>query len=114
MPMRRLPYLALTLILAAPAAHSQDKDKEKNEELELLLAEYKKLNAVFQVDMNEKERPIIGIDFRKTEVEDNSLKKIHLIATLQWIDVRGTKITDEGISHLKEMTPENKYHLKKL
>jgi hypothetical protein len=106
--MKRLLLLLLGALVLAGNTPGQDKDA-----LEKALAELKQIGAKIEIDLKEKTKPIVGVDFAGTEVLDPQLVHLKALPDLKKVGLRATKISDNGLEHLKELVQLKQLDLRK-
>ena len=97
-----LPLLALALLSADTAKANTSSARDR------VIAEVTRLGGKVEFDETRSSRPIVKIDLHGTNVTDAEL--IFLVyekqdlKQLRYLDLRLTKITDEGVAKLKNLT----------
>jgi Leucine-rich repeat (LRR) protein len=69
-----------------------------------VIAAIKKLGGIIRYDEKSPERPILVVDFSRTEVTDADLVHLKRLTSLRVVDLSGTRVTDAGLEHLKGLT----------
>jgi hypothetical protein len=70
-----------------------------------------KLGGKVTVDAGRPGKPIVGVDFSRTQVTDAALKELKELKHLQTLDLGGTVVTDAGLKELKELKSLQKLNL---
>src|SRR5262245_26995808 len=103
--MRLLRTLAVVVIAggcsqhAAPAPEARGSTDE--EALQKTLDDLTKLGATVKREEEEPSRPIIEVSLSEKDVTDSELAVLKNLTTLRKLDLSATKISGEGLRHLK-------------
>jgi internalin A len=91
----RLQTIALFLLLFSPLVASASQDEA--------IATIQKLGGTVEVDATHPGKPVIKVDLHKTTLSDADLAVLAAFPDLQTLDLRLTRIGDEGVLHLKNL-----------
>src|SRR4051795_1725536 len=103
---RVVPLLALSMVVAVPAAWAQDgADQDKS------AAEIQKLGGKLDRDDKAPGKPITNVSLAITKVSDGDLVHLEKLVKLRRLSLVGTPITDAGLDHLKGLTELKRLYL---
>jgi hypothetical protein len=99
---RSMPLLLMLLFATALTQASTISNKER------LVAEVMRLHGTIEFEENDTSRAIVKIDLHGTVVSDADLRVLDAarkdLKSLRYLDLRLTKISDEGVARLKNLT----------
>ncbi len=73
---------------------------EINPEQAKVIAEIKKLGGKVIIDKKSPGKPVIGVELRGTKVTDAGLEHLKRFSQLHTLNLMGTRVTDAGLEHL--------------
>ncbi len=71
---------------------------------EQAIAGIEKLGGKVTIDEKSPGKPVIRVDFSRTEVTDDGLELLKGLTSLQVLALNDTEVTDEGLEHLEGLT----------
>ena len=104
--MKRIAMLPLAAVMVLVAGRSAWSDE--GPDWEKIAAEVKKLGAKVERNPKSKDKEIVGIDLANTKTTDANMERLKDILKgtneVKWLDLRATKITDNGLAHIRGFT----------
>ena len=83
---------------------SESRGIQRNADFAQGVDEIKALGGKAAVEEREGREVIVGADLRRAEVTDVELRHLTGLKTLESLDLAGTKVTDAGLQHCKDVT----------
>ena len=96
--MRFLPIVMLLFAIQGCGSQSATLTQEQ------AIAEIEKLGGKVTIDEKSPDKPVIRVDFSRTEVTDDGLEHLIGLTNLQTLILNDTKVTDKGLEHLEGLT----------
>lgn len=103
--------LLLTLDFSTSPVAAQDKDQSSRREIEAIKSVEATGGRVYRISAADNSREI-SFNLSSKPIGDEQLKDINSIGEVIWLNLAGTKITNEGLKHLTGM-PLIKLHLER-
>jgi internalin A len=95
-----IALVGLLLVMTQSMLRAQDSKAEKKR----TIAEIKRLGGQLEVDTNNPDLPVIGVNLKHTKEVDASLEHVKGLTELQKVYLRDTNVSDDGMVYIKGLT----------